>query len=69
MSKRRDIIKDIDYRLLIAVVAACLFGLVILNSASMSLRTGASIMRSQKAATILGFVGLIVLATIDYINY
>lgn len=69
MSKRRDIIKDIDYRLLIAVVVACGFGLVILNSASMSLRTGASIMRSQKIATILGFVSLLILTTIDYRNW
>lgn len=69
MNKRRDIIKDIDYKLLIAVAITCLFGLVILNSASMSLRTWNSIMRSQKAATILGFVALFIFTTIDYRNW
>lgn len=69
MSKRRDIIRDIDYRLLIAVVVACVFGLIILNSASMSLGTGSSIMFSQKAATILGFVALAFLTAIDYRNW
>ncbi len=69
MSKRRDIIRDIDYKLLIGVVAACIFGLIILNSATMSLRTGSSIMFSQKAATVLGFVALILLTAIDYRNW
>lgn len=69
MNKRSGILGDIDYKLFVIVAILCAFGLTVLNSASQSLKTGPGIMRSQKIATILGFIVLVVLTLIDYRNW
>ncbi len=66
MNTRRDIIKDFDYKLLINIVLLCIFGLVVLSSATLSLDNKSGIMSSQKVATMLGFGVLFVLSIIDY---
>ena len=66
MEKRKELVRDTDYLLVIAILVVCIFGLVILRSASLSLTAGNRIMRSQTIATGLGFVVMIVMSLIDY---
>lgn len=66
MDKRKELIRDMDYLLFLVTLVICIFGLVILRSASLSLATGNRIMRSQIIATGLGFVAMIVVSLIDY---
>ncbi len=66
MEKRRNLIKSIDYKLLIGIIVLCIFGLVVLSSATLSLDGKNAIMRSQRVATFLGFGVLLVLMIIDY---
>lgn len=66
MNKRGSIIRDIDYKLILAIIFVCIFGMTVLSSATANLPRGYYIMRSQKIATVIGFLGLFVLAIIDY---
>ena len=66
MEKRINLIKNIDYKLLIGIIVLCIFGLVVLSSATLSLDGKNAIMRSQRVATFLGFGVLLVLMIIDY---
>ena len=66
MDKRRDIIRNFDYKLLLNIVLLCIFGLIVLRSATLSLNNQASIMSSQRVATFLGFGVLVFLSIVDY---
>lgn len=63
---RRKSFKKFDFVLFITVLILCIFGIIILNSASLSTNTGANIIRSQTIATILGFIAIFVIIFMDY---
>ena len=58
--------KKFDFILFLTVLTLCLFGFVVLHSATLSTATGESIMRSQSIATIIGFIAFAVLVIMDY---
>lgn len=66
MEKRKELIRDMDYLLVIVTLVICIFGLIILRSASLSLDSGDRIMRSQTMATGLGIAGMFIVSIIDY---
>ena len=67
MKKQRlTMLRDLDIVLFISIIIISIFGFVVLKSATLSMKASASIMKAQAAATILGFVGLIILTLIEY---
>lgn len=63
---KRKSFKKFDFVLFSTVLILCIFGIIILHSASLSTATGASIIKSQTAATILGFAAIAVIVLMDY---
>ncbi|NLM06074.1 MAG: rod shape-determining protein RodA [Tissierellia bacterium] len=63
---RNKSLKDFDWALLITTLALCIYGLIVLSSAASGLKNYDSIMKSQIAATVLGFVAIFFLTVIDY---
>lgn len=63
---KRKSFKKFDFILFFTVLILCIFGLIILHSASLSTITGSSIIRSQTMATILGFVAIAIIVFMDY---
>ncbi len=69
MNKRGNFFKDIDYKLILGIVALIFYGFLVLSSATKALDAGPRIMRSQKIASLIGAFALVVLAAIDYRNW
>lgn len=63
---KRKSFKKFDFVLFSTVLILCIFGIIILHSASLSTATGSSIIKSQTAATILGFAAIAVIVLMDY---
>lgn len=57
--------KKFDYTLLVTTIILCIFGLVVLYSATLSFNTF-SYMKSQIASTLLGFLAILILILMDY---
>ncbi|MDO5027828.1 MAG: rod shape-determining protein RodA [Bacillota bacterium] len=66
MDKRENFFKDIDYKLILTILALVLYGFLVLSSATKTLDAGPRIMRSQKIATAIGALALVFLGSIDY---
>lgn len=64
--ERRNLIRDVDYKLLLNIFVLCAFGLVVLKSAALSLDNTSRIMRAQHVATGLGFFMMFFLMIVDY---
>lgn len=63
---KRKSFKKFDFVLFTTVLILCIFGIIILNSASLSTATGSSIIKSQSIATILGFIVMAIIVFVDY---
>ena len=64
---RNKVFKKFDFILFFTVIILCAFGIIVLNSASLTTRTGAaSIIRTQTMSTILGFIAIFILILMDY---
>lgn len=57
--------KKFDYTLLLTTILLCIYGLVMLYSATLSFED-LSFMKSQSIATALGFIAVIILVLLDY---
>ena len=63
---KRKSFKKFDFVLFFTVLILCIFGLIILHSASLSTATGSIILRSQIISTIMGFAAVAVIVLMDY---
>lgn len=66
---RRKAFKKFDFLLLITVIILCIFGLVIMKSATLSYEVADQpnrYVRTQTIATMLGFVAILILVLLDY---
>lgn len=63
---KRKSFKKFDFVLFFTVLILCIFGMVILHSASLSTATGSSIIKSQTISTILGFIAIAIIILMDY---
>jgi rod shape determining protein RodA len=62
---RKKAFKKFDFVLLITIILLCVYGLVILKSATLSYDTN-SYVKSQAIATVLGFVAILIIILLDY---
>ena len=62
---RKKSFKKFDFILLISVILLCIYGLVILKSATLSYDTNKYV-RTQTISTIIGFIAVLVLILLDY---
>jgi rod shape determining protein RodA len=62
---RKKAFKKFDFVLLISVILLCIFGLIILKSATLSYDTNRYV-KTQAISTIIGFVAILVLVLLDY---
>lgn len=63
---RRKSFKKFDFVLFFSVLISCIFGLIVLRSATLNSAVGSSIIRSQTIVTILGFIILFIFIIMDY---
>lgn len=67
----RRLLKNFDYQLLIIVLAICVYGLLVISSATRSADTGISFVYLQKQAVSIGIglFALLVIISIDYLDF
>ncbi|MDD2446525.1 MAG: rod shape-determining protein RodA [Tissierellia bacterium] len=63
---RKKAFKRFDFILLFTIIVLCIFGLIILKSASLSYSNPNKYLKSQAAATLLGFIAILILILLDY---
>lgn len=63
---RRKSFKKFDFTLFFTVIILCIFGQIVLGSATLNSISGPDIMRSQILSTILGFIAIFLLVFVDY---
>ncbi len=70
MFKKDNRLKRFDFVLFLTTIVLCVFGFIIINSATMSKLTGSDpYLKTQIAAFVIGLVALFVLVMIDYDIY
>ncbi|NSW90723.1 MAG: FtsW/RodA/SpoVE family cell cycle protein [Firmicutes bacterium] len=62
-------LKQFDYILFISVLILSIIGLVVLNSATLSMPGGGSIMKTQIVSVIIGVIASLVISAFDYNNF
>ena len=63
---RKKSFKKFDFVLFFTVVVLCIFGLIVLKSATLSYSNPSQYINSQIIATLLGFVAILILILLDY---
>jgi rod shape determining protein RodA len=62
-------VKQFDYSLFISVIILSIIGLVVLNSATLSMSGRESIMKTQIASLVIGIIASLVISAFDYSNF